>query len=658
MNMRRVKTLYAKEIKEILRNWGLIILLIFFPLIVYPSTLIFMAEFGVSQMKKLESQKTRVAVKGRELAPELIPLLEEKEGLILEFTDDAKVSAIPSKYKSILSICLRGDLIDEKVKNIAMDLYFDSTDEESKLSRLRMEEVLLDYKKELIYRRLEAKNLSTDFMEPIRLKFDNVATKNKIAGAHLGEVLPLILITFIMLGTIQVAVDLTAGEKERKTMQTLILSPLSRLEIITSKLLVVLTTTLFTTAVNFLSVGLTIYFVYNFTQKAKELTISFPAIMLSLVLAVPLVVLMSALFLMVGIMAKNQLEANIYVLPILFVGLLPAGLPSIPGLKYDTWMSLIPIANTALMVKAIFLGTYTMLEFALTFLSNSLYAVLVIIFMSRLFQKEDIAFGGLSDIIFQKIDRTRPTAGEVILFFLGALAVYFFIGNNLQQKHMQAGLVASQVLLLLVPALYFVKRSGYDVKKVFKLRNFKPQVLVLAPLIGLGTLVLSQYMEKFQSYFIQTPHELEAFMTNLLTFHGFREGLFVFLVIAVTPAVIEELVFRGLILSGLEHSLTKVTTCLLVGFLFALFHLNLYILIPVTLMGALLTYVVMRTDSIYTGMLMHFTINGTQVALLNFVSKDINIPPYAWLIAIAAIVGGIALLPRPAGENEKKTEPL
>lgn len=654
MNFSRIKFLYLKELKEILRNWGLLILLIFFPLVVYPSTLVFLAEFGASQQEKLERQKSHIVIVGRNNAPELVGLLQDSSDLDIAFSDRTDPSTVAGKNKVIITIPKNIEGIARESNTASIQIYYDSTDDASRLAKGRVSEVLYDFKKELIYRRLESKSLNPEFVEPLALNFENTASRTKIAGQHLGEVLPLILISFIMLGTIQVAIDITAGEKERKTIQTLLLSPLSRLEILTSKLAIVLTTTLFATAVNFVSIGLTVYFVYKFTEKLQGITISFSSIFISLLLSIPLVVLISSLFLLVGFIAKNQLEANIYVLPILFIGLLPAALPSIPGIKYDFWMGLIPIANTALAVKSVFLGEHNMLNYITTFLSNSLYSVLVILFVSRIFQKEDIAFGGLSDLIFVKEDRTIPSTGEAILYFLGALSLYVFIGNDLQQRNLQWGLVASQVFLLLFPALYYLKKAGYRIKHVLRLRSPGIAPILMAPFIGWAALIISQFYETFQNSFLETPKEIEQFFIPLLTYHGVKEAIVVFLIIAVTPAIIEEIAFRGVILSGFQNSIkNRPLLCIIVGFLFALFHLNLYTLVPITFMGALLTYAVLRTGSLVTAMIIHFTINGTQIVLANLPIKDFALPDYSWIISLIVLVILLKYLPGARAEKEE-----
>jgi sodium transport system permease protein len=645
MNFARIKFLYRKELLEILRNWGLIILLVFFPLVVYPTTLIFLAELGASQQQKLESRKTKLLIKG-DSAPELMRLLRDNNDFEISLAGDGPRDRALENYKAILFIPEDFEKSQKKGETTFLRIRYDSTDDESKLARMRLEEALLDYKKELLLRRLDDQHLPATFVEPIALKFENIASQSKIFAEHIGQVLPLILIAFIMLGTIQVAVDVTAGEKERKTIQTLLLSPLSRLDILTAKLLVVLSTTFVTTALNFISVGFTVYFAYNITEKAQQISISPASIALSLLLSIPLVVLISALFLLMGIIAKNQLEANIYVLPVLFLGLLPAGLPSIPGIRFDSWMSLVPIANTALTVKAIFLGTCSTATFAITFFSNAFYAVLIMLFVSKVFQKEDFAFGGLSDVLFVKPDRSLPSPGEALVFFLFTLAIYFFIGNQLQQKHIKAGLIISQLVLLLGPSLFFIIHGKYNIRKVLKLENPGWRSFVAAPLIGWSCIILSQFYEHFQSAYIRTPHQIEEFMQKLITFTTPNEAFLVFLTIAITPAIIEEIAFRGVILSGIQKSLSRPLVCLIVGFLFSVFHLNLYILVPVTFLGAIITYAVIRSKSIYTGMVIHFFINGTQIVLANHLIRgDFLMSPIAGVVAIAVLIGALALLP-------------
>jgi len=645
MSLSRIKLLYLKEMREILRNWGLIILLVFFPLIVYPTSLLFLSELSASQKAKLESQKSHIVVKGAAYCADLVQMLKDDSDLEVALSDMAPQDSVPSVNKVLINVPEDMKDIAGNGKSVSIQIFYDLTDEESALAKLRVQEVLQDYKKELTYRRLDLQKLPPEFLEPVALNFKNIASEKKMVGQRLGETLPLMLIMFIMLGTIQVAIDLTAGEKDRKTIQTLLLSPLSRLEILSSKLLVVLTTTIFTTTTNFISIGLTFFMVASAQGKTGPIMLSAGSIVLSLLLSIPLVVLISALFLLMGIIAKNQLEANIYVLPVLLAGMLPAALPSLPAIKYDIWMNLVPVANTALMVKAIFNGTYTMTNYVMTFLANSVYAVLMMLFVSKVFMQEDIAFGGLSDVIFVKKDQKMPSAGEAIVYFCTVLALFYFVGVPLQTKYQKFGLVISLVVCLMLPAFFLIKRFRYDIRKVFKFENPGPVPMIAAPFIAWSFIIASQIYAGFQEQFFRTPDEVRKMMETIVVASNPQELIIALLVVAATPAIFEELAYRGFILSGLESSMKRPALCLLVGFLFGINHVNLYTMVPITFLGAVMAYVVVKTRSIYPAMLIHFFVNGTQVVLANYLTKEVTLPPYAALIALAVMAVCLKIIP-------------
>ena len=127
MNLTRVKYLYQKELREILRNWGLIILLVFFPLIVYPTSLIFMAEFGASQQKKLQKEKTHLAVAGSLYAPELTTLLKDNSELEPVFDDALTKDSVPNKNKAVIIIPSSFKEVSEAGTTVDLDIYYDST---------------------------------------------------------------------------------------------------------------------------------------------------------------------------------------------------------------------------------------------------------------------------------------------------------------------------------------------------------------------------------------------------------------------------------------------------------------------------------------------------------------------------------------------------
>src|SRR5262249_30266347 len=119
--------------------------------------------------------------------------------------------------------------------------------------------------------------------------------------------------------------------------------------------------------------------------------------------------------------------------------------------------------------------------------------------------------------------------------------------------------------------------------------------------------------------------------------------------IALTPAICEEALFRGAILRGFAGGLPRLTSAVLTGVLFGLFHLDLWRIIPTALLGIGLSIVALETDSILPAMVMHFANNACLVALAYLGGPDASTPDLGHAAQIGIFVGGLAVVTAGAG---------
>jgi sodium transport system permease protein len=218
-----------------------------------------------------------------------------------------------------------------------------------------------------------------------------------MGGFMLGMFLPYMIVILAMVGAMYPAIDLTAGEKERGTLETILVTPVSRLDIATGKFLTVMTasviTILLATASMSLSAGLGFG---QMSQFAPEQQISFAikplSIILLLLLMLPLAALFSSALLSVSLFAKSYKEAQSYVSPLMFVVILPAMVSFIPGIELNWQLAFVPIVNISLAAREVLLGTFRWEFIGLIFVSTFIYASFSIFVTKRLFDKEDVLF--------------------------------------------------------------------------------------------------------------------------------------------------------------------------------------------------------------------------------------------------------------------------
>ena len=221
----------------------------------------------------------------------------------------------------------------------------------------------------------------------------------------------------------------------------------------------------------------------------------------------------------------------------------------------------------------------------------------------------------------------------------------------------EGGLVASQWLLLLLPSVLFVRAGGWDLRATLSLRPASAGAVGAGLLLVAGAAPVGWYLAWVQTLFIPVPREMLEALEGLLRADSPGRLAWLFLAVAVTPAICEEVLFRGVLL-GATRSLGPVRFLLLNGLVFGTFHLSTESAIrflPTAWLGIVLAWAVWRTGSLYVGVLMHLANNG--VILLAAVgapavgetTTDPLAPPPLWILppALVALALGVRALSHP-----------
>ncbi len=234
-----------------------------------------------------------------------------------------------------------------------------------------------------------------------------------------------------------------------------------------------------------------------------------------------------------------------------------------------------------------------------------------------------------------------------IVFFLyqfigGALAIISGVdveGNNVRIARVI--LAFGQYMFILAPAIFFARLQTNDLKQTFRL-FVPPPHLVLLSILGIillqpflqGYMILQDYllnhipfMQDSMKYVKDIFDMLEKASLKIVSAHSpFEFGVIVF-VICVTPAICEEILFRGFVLKNLQKVSKPGIAVFMSGFLFAVYHFQPFNLIPLIILGTFLGFIVYYSNSIFTGMLCHFLNNFTATFLLyKYGKEDLETP--------------------------------
>lgn len=345
-----------------------------------------------------------------------------------------------------------------------------------------------------------------------------------------------------------------------------------------------------------------------------------PAILVCMLAIFAFSMFISAVTMCVTSFAKSYKEANNYITPLMLVVMFVGYIGFIPNLELTQAMAMLPVANICLLIKnmLVFKVDYGMI--AVVLISNVAYAVVAILFLSKIYDSEAILFseqkGSLQ--LFEKRSNLRkggvPTVSDVWLVVAVTILLVLYVGSLLQVKYGLAGLFGTQLILLLVP-LALVLYTKKDVRQTYGFTGtgaagFLGGSLLITGLYPINSMLASGLTQLFP----ESAGNVETAFSGILG----DSALVSLLVIALAPAICEEMLFRGLILHSLKERYKIASAIFITAALFGFYHMSLVKFIPTGLLGLALCYVVWRTGSIYPAMLMHFLNNAYSVIIIYY----------------------------------------
>lgn len=658
-----VKTLWQKEMLETLRDKRTLVIMVLLPIALYPVIGILSSQAQMTQLRKLAESKSVIGILGTGLPSGLKARLLKKDDIrVLSGKEAWKEDLREGKLAAVLSLpsIFEEDIRQGRQGKVA--LFFASTKDVSKTVAKRIREALEGYREEVLQGRLKASSLPADFARPLALEETDVISKTGRGRHILSKIFPLIMILMTVMGALYPAIDLTAGEKERGTLETLLTAPVTAMEIVTGKYLAVLCIAVFTGLLNLLSLA------FTFSQSLRMAGVQgvqgagaegAQAGMLTWVHYVGIfgfLVLIAALAssaMMLTVWARSFKEAQNFVTPVYLLMVLPTIITSFPGVEATPSTALLPVINVAFGIQGLINGTLTAPYLLGIVLSMSSLILVALLASARLFAHESVLFRD-ADTSFswnlwerskQKVLDAAPLSEAIILLSLQTILL-FYVGISLQKSNLAMGLAVTLYLLIAAPPLVFSWVRKIDIPQAFSLRKLPPLVYLAVVLISLGLLpLLSTATDLISSVLFPGYREFAQEMGKSLSLDkfGLSRPAFLFL-LAVSPGICEELLFRGFLFSAFRVYLKPWPTILITAFLFAAFHLSIYRLLPTFSLGIVFGWIVWRTGSIYPAMLAHAVNNGVvlllSMAAPQFLSPHRFGPPE---VAILCLVGGLLL---------------
>lgn len=285
-------------------------------------------------------------------------------------------------------------LAEEAGRSVEVLLGIDSTNARSIEARSRIGRAVEGANRAIVERRLLHEGLDGGILHAVSLRpGTDLGTAHRQMLALLGGLLPYLVLVFAYMGGMYPAVDLGAGEKERYTLETLLLTPATRLEIALAKYLVIFFFSLTAAVLGIGSMLITVgFFLPRALLELIGAELSPMALVAAGVLAIPPAAAFSGIFLGISIYARSFREAQNYMSPLAVLLILPAAAGLLPGVE-PTWrLALVPLVNVSLLCREAVKGAFDPLHYALTFGSCALLAAICIAWAVWQFGREKVLF--------------------------------------------------------------------------------------------------------------------------------------------------------------------------------------------------------------------------------------------------------------------------
>ena len=471
----------------------------------------------------------------------------------------------------------------------------------------------------------------------------------------LASMVPLILVLMTITGAVYPAIDLTAGERERGTLETLMAAPIPRMGILWSKFLAVLTVAVLTAVLNLIGMFATVW-VFQLDKQFGGGMFNLAVMFKILLLLILFAAFFSALLLVVTSFAKSFKEAQVYLIPIILLSLGPGLMAMAPGMSMDGINCVVPMVNILLLARDVIQNQVMMVPAIAAVVSTLLYSYLALRLAARIFGSDSILYSGSGSFaeMFQRpygpnyVVPIMATLFCLVMLFPINFASIGFLGRmpaetpaDLEVRYLTMSVFT--FLAFLVLPWIVAKHQSTLIQPGFGLN--RPKLIFIAAGILLGVsmwpLVMSLtagwhdvYGMIFGSEKQDQWHD-KLVETTAAQVERIRmvSPWIIAVAFSIVPAICEEWFFRGMLLRSLLKTNSVVKAILISAFVFGSFHvlsnsvIALDRLIPSTLIGIMLAYLAFKSNSIVPGIILH-SINNAFVIFLAYYQPQLSEQPW------------------------------
>ena len=394
--MRGALLIAKKEFLELSKDRKTMFFAFVLPFLLYPAIFGMMAKMGKRDADQNRNKASRVYVSDPSGAvvgllkadPKHFELMPKPEG-------DLKQAIRDQKLELAVEVDPHAAEALQQQETFTVTATQDESEHTSELALKRFQDALKPQQKAWVQARLLALSASAQLAEPVKVEVKNAADTALEIGKALGRFLPYLLMVMMYTGSMQHGIYATAGEKERHTLLSLMATRLPRNQIILGKLIYIFSMGVIAALLNLLSLALSVAFIGGGSSSALSsvAAIANPMTLgLTFLIMVPLGLFFSNFILLMGIQAKNTIEAGSAITPGIFLVVFLGVFTMAPGVDKMSFLSYVPVVNVCLALRKLFSQQFNWMEYLVAFAMTVGLAGLMTLVSTRLLNREKALF--------------------------------------------------------------------------------------------------------------------------------------------------------------------------------------------------------------------------------------------------------------------------
>ncbi|MCW8107768.1 ABC transporter permease [Alteromonas ponticola] len=392
---------FLKEIKELVRDKKTLFFMIALPMIVFPLIIGGVAWFSGKALQEAQTKTLSYSIVGGQLAPEVTQHLDSENGFeLVSMPAESNFKEWIKAEKADFVIVIPDNYGANPLETGQIKIQVYLNDANLNMVEDRLNAIvgkIADQNQQFAFDELGLNEAQQQaLIHPIVLEKVDIADKRESIGQKIGGFIPYFIFILCLQGAMIPATDLGAGEKERGTLETLLISPIERHKLVLGKFITIgfagvvsALVTVVSMAVwgIVLSQGMAIELVADFMGS-----ISIIDFILMFLMLVPVVAIFAAVLLSLSIYARTFKEAQGYMTPLVMIVIVPVVLSMLPGVELKGVWAWVPLTNVALAIRELIKGTMDYMQLVAIFGSTAIIAGLLLAFCVYWFNQEKVLF--------------------------------------------------------------------------------------------------------------------------------------------------------------------------------------------------------------------------------------------------------------------------